>query len=421
MNLPYSIGAAVVWDSEVEAAALDSRETIEDYLNEWELEPPIPSCNDDVLIIEEEKEDKLVDETVECTKKENGESEIKKQRKSRYGKRRSSKKSSGSKTKQESRSVIKTEADESDEDNDVEDDITGLENKCERKVKEVEDGEDRRGEEGGTRGGGGREDTYSMDFKPNSDPNHEIKFHETDIECKIKSEMCDTMRVVDMKKIVEYGLKLEVGGVIEVKREKRDEDENELNSEEKIKREEEEDDVVIVGEEHMYLETLGGAFQEGDHSNGFNGGSSSINLRNDDDENNEKNNIVVADDDNDINGNNNSDNPPNSNEHSSYRSRMERKKSMSKSASEQALLVSNTLPHLLPSRSLPPSLPPPSCIPVLPILSTEHLSDLSIQFVNYMLLHLAEHFLSLSEFEAFADRIDRKYPLYYIVIHCKSQ
>ena len=90
---------------------------------------------------------------------------------------------------------------------------------------------------------------------------------------------------------------------------------------------------------------------------------------------------------------------------------------MNKSASEQALLVSNTLPHLLPSRSPPPPLPPPPSLPVLPILSTKHLSDLSNQFINYMLLHLAEHFLSLSEFEAFADRIDRKFPLHYIAIH----
>ena len=413
-----SIGAAVVWDSEVEAAALDNREVIEDFLNEWELEPPIPSSNDDdVQIIEDEKEDKVVDKTVECTKKENGESKIKKQSKSRYGKRRSSKKGSAFKSKQKTQSLIKTEADHSDKDNDVEEIISELENECERQEK-------------GGEVAGGEGHAYEMVLEPSRDPNNEIKFHETEIECKIKSEMCDAMRSVEVEKIVEYGLKLEVGAVIEVKREMKEEDENELKSEEKIKKEEEEEeeeeeDVVIVGEEHMSLETLGGAFQEGNHSNGFSGGSRSMKLRNDDDENNEKNNIIVAEDDNDINGNNNSDNPSNNNEHSSYRSRMERKKSMNKIASEQALLVSNTLPHLLPSRSLPPPpplpLPLPQSLPVLPILSTQHLSDLSIQFINYMLLHLAEHFLSLSEFEAFADRIDRKFLLYYIVIHCKSQ
>lgn len=410
MNIPNSTGAAVVWDSEAEAAALDNREVMEDFLNEWELEPEIPRSNDDVQIIEEENEEKLADETVECTKKENGGSKVKKHSKSRSGKRRSSKKSNAIKSRQESKPLIKAEADDSDEDNDVEN-FPELKMKCDRKVEEVEEG---------IRGGeGGGEHAHEMVLGPNRDPNHQKGRHDIEAECKVKGEMCDAMRVVDMQKIVEYDLKLEVGAGTEVKREKREVEANGFKSEEKIRREEEE--VLIVGEEHMSLEALSSEFQEVNHSDGFNGGSSGAylkrELRSVDYENNDKDNVIVADDDNDINGNSNSDNPSNSNEHSSYRSRMERKKSMNKSATEQALLVSNSLPHLLPSRSPPPPLPPPPSLPVLPILSTKHLSDLSNQFINYMLLHLAEHFLSLSEFEAFADRIDRKFPLHYIAIH----
>ena len=411
MNITNSTGAAVVWDSEVEAAALDNREVIEDSLNEWELELEIPTRNDDVLIIEEGTEEKLADETVKCTKKGNGESKVRKQSKSRYGKRRSSKKSSAIKSRQESKSLIKTEADDSDEDDDVEKNIPELEMKCDREVEKVE--EERREE-------GGGEHAQVTVLGPNRDPNHQKGRHDIEGECKVKDEMCDAMRVVDMQKIVEYDLKLEVGAGTKVKREKREVVANGFKSEEKIRREEEE--VLIVGEEHVSLKTLSSEFQEVNHSNGFNGGSSGSylkkELRSVDEENSDKDNVIVADDNNDINGNNNNDTLSNSNEHSSYRSRMERKKSMNKSASEQALLVSNTLPHLLPSRSHLPPLPSPPSLPVLPILSTQHLSDLSNQFTNYMLLHLAEHFLSLSEFEAFADRIDRKFPLQYIIIHC---
>ena len=408
-------------------------------MNEWELEPEIPTSNVKTQTADGKEEDKTVDKAIECTKKVNGESKIRRQRRSRADKRRSSKKIGTTRSKRESKADMKIAADDSDEDYDAERNEIVLGDGTERKVGDS--GKDRKKEDEGKREG---DDSHEMVLEPHSDINHQIGNDRTEIERK--NMTYDTIKIDVKTSILEYDLMMdkevwnEVEEGIEFKRN------NVVKGDLKVKREEEEEIVEgdALGAEIKILsgEILYEAFQEGlrmgsrtapvltlnqSNCNSCSGSSSSSSnsnlrngLRNDDDrkndrnssndsnnETNDNNGTCRYDDDNDDDSKKNEDDHI-SNEHTSYLSRMERKKRKNKVTIEQRLPPTTSLHYRLPSLSPLPL--------VLPVLSNQHLSDLYVQFVNYALLLISEHFLSLSEFEAFTDCIDRKFLLHSIEI-----
>jgi hypothetical protein len=77
---------------------------------------------------------------------------------------------------------------------------------------------------------------------------------------------------------------------------------------------------------------------------------------------------------------------------------------------DTSLAVSKYAPHAYTSLApLPIPVPtPPVPVPV-PVIPLSVLASIRSQWVNYTILILVDHFLSLPEFEAFVHRIDRKY------------